>query len=89
MGPLSDMKETPEKDDTNNLALQALVKASGLTQDEARILVNKGQARPIALSTWKAYSTDKEKERFRKCPDGVLALAQKRLGKLCDSKNTR
>lgn len=77
-------KKVKEIDDTNNLALKALINASGLTQDEARILVNKDQVRPIALSTWKAYSTDKNKKRCRQCPDGVLAHAKKRLSKFCD-----
>lgn len=64
---------------SNNQALRNLWVATGLTHDEALVLVNKKQARPIAMSTWKAYMAGTDTVRRRACPDGILAHAVKVL----------
>jgi hypothetical protein len=65
----------------NGTALRALIENAGLTQVEALAVVNKGQAFPIALSTWKAYLAAPDSARRRECPDKVLEHARKRINR--------
>lgn len=66
-------------DETNGAVLRRLIEKAGLTQLEALELVNVGQAKPIAMSTWKAYLASKESKRWRDCPQTILAHAESRL----------
>ncbi|SAL07573.1 hypothetical protein AWB78_08638 [Caballeronia calidae] len=65
----------------NGIALRSLIEQAGLTQADALAALNRGQAFPIALSTWKAYLAAPDSARHRACPDNVLAHAKKTLGK--------
>jgi hypothetical protein len=65
----------------NGIALRELIEHAGLTQADALAVLNKGQAFPIALSTWKAYLAAPDSARRRACPDNVLVHAQKTIGK--------
>jgi hypothetical protein len=65
----------------NGVALRSLIEHAGLTQADALAALNKGQAFPIALSTWKAYLAAPDSARFRACPDKVLEHARKTIGK--------
>ena len=66
----------------NGVALRSLIEQAGLTQSDALAALNKGQAFPIALSTWKAYLAAPNSARRRACPDNVLAHAKKTIGKV-------
>ena len=66
----------------NGQKLRELIVSTNLTQEAALKHVNRGQARPIALSTWKAYLAADVSARKRACPDHILKHAQKVLGKL-------
>jgi len=66
---------------TNGEKLRELIQACGLTQEEARALVNIGQARPIAKSSWQAYLSATTSKRWRNCPESVLQYARDRLSK--------
>ena len=66
----------------NGVALRALIERSGLTQAEALTVLNKDQAFPVALSTWKAYLAAPDSTRRRACPDKVLEHARKTIGKV-------
>jgi uncharacterized protein YehS (DUF1456 family) len=65
----------------NGVVLRSLIEKAGLTQVDALAALNRGQAFPIALSTWKAYLAAPDSARRRACPDNVLAHAQKTIGK--------
>lgn len=65
----------------NGVALRELIEHAGMTQADALAALNKGQAFPIALSTWKAYLAAPDSARRRACPDNVLAHARKTIGK--------
>ncbi|CAB3772674.1 hypothetical protein [Paraburkholderia humisilvae] len=65
----------------NGIALRSLIEQAGLTQADALAVLNRGQAFPIALSTWKAYLAAPDSARRRVCPDNVLAHARKTIGK--------
>ena len=65
----------------NGVALRELIEVAGLTQVDALAALNKGQAFPIALSTWKAYLAAPDSARRRACPDHVLEHARKTIGK--------
>lgn len=66
----------------NGIALRALIEQAGLTQADALAALNKGQAFPIALSTWKAYLAAPDSARRRVCPINVLEHARKTIGKV-------
>lgn len=63
----------------NGALLRAMISASGLTQMQALDKVNKGQAFPVALSTWKSYLADPHSVRFRNCPEKVMRRARQVL----------
>jgi uncharacterized protein YehS (DUF1456 family) len=63
----------------NGIALRALIEQAGITQADALAALNKGQAFPIALSTWKAYLAAPDSTRRRACPDNVLEHARKTI----------
>ena len=65
----------------NGVVLRSLIEKAGLTQVDALAALNRGQAFPIALSTWKAYLAAPDSARRRACPDNVLAHAKKTIGK--------
>lgn len=67
-------------EETNGAVLRRLIEKAGMTQLEALELVNVGQAKPIAVSTWKAYLASRESKRWRDCPETILAHAKSRLG---------
>ncbi|EOG4609269.1 TPA: hypothetical protein ACRNLW_002159 [Pseudomonas aeruginosa] len=67
-------------EETNGAVLRRLIEKAGMTQLEALELVNVGQAKPIAVSTWKAYLACRESKRWRDCPETILAHAKSRLG---------
>jgi hypothetical protein len=65
----------------NGIALRALIAQAGITQADALAALNRGQAFPIALSTWKAYLAAPDSARRRVCPDNVLEHARKTISK--------
>ncbi len=65
----------------NNEKLKKLIVSTGLTQKDALAILNHGQARPVALSTWKAYLAGQESARRRTCPDNILHHAEKVLAR--------
>jgi hypothetical protein len=65
----------------NGVALRILIEQAGLTQAGALAALNRGQAFPIALSTWKAYLAAPDSTRRRACPNNVLEHARKTIGK--------
>jgi len=66
-------------EETNGALLRRLIEKAGMTQLEALELVNVGQAKPIAVSTWKAYLASRESKRWRECPETIMAHAKSRL----------
>lgn len=60
----------------NNKALYDLWAATNLSQPKALALLNDGQLRPIAISTWKAYMAPPGVARRRECPNEILAYAK-------------
>ncbi|EOZ2859357.1 hypothetical protein ACQQ32_005665 [Pseudomonas aeruginosa] len=66
-------------EETNGALLRRLIEKAGMTQLEALELVNVGQAKPIAVSTWKAYLASRESKRWRECPETILTHAKSRL----------
>ncbi|CAG9173472.1 hypothetical protein LMG23992_02463 [Cupriavidus laharis] len=70
-----------EVKEDNGAVLRALIEQAGITQAEALALVNKGQAFPISLSTWKSYLAAPDSARRRNCPDAVINHARKTIGK--------
>ena len=65
--------------ETSGAVLRRLIETAGLSQLEALDLVKVGQAKPIAVSTWKAYLASRDSKRWRDCPDTILAHAKSRL----------
>ncbi len=70
-----------EVNEDNGSALRALIEEAGITQAEALALVNKGQAFPISMSTWKSYLAAPDSVRRRNCPDAVINHARKTIAK--------
>nr|UVN19077.1 hypothetical protein [Pseudomonas aeruginosa] len=66
-------------EESNGAVLRGLIEKAGMTQLEALELVNVGQAKPIAVSTWKAYLASRESKRWRDCRDTILVHAESRL----------
>ena len=66
----------------NGAVLRALIEQAGITQAEALALVNKGQAFPISMSTWKSYLAAPDSARRRNCPNAVITHAKKTIGKV-------
>lgn len=65
----------------NGVVLRRLIEEAGITQAEALALVNRGQAFPISMSTWKSYLAAPESARRRNCPDAVIGHARKTIRK--------
>ncbi|WP_084085037.1 MULTISPECIES: hypothetical protein [Cupriavidus] len=66
----------------NGAALRALIEGAGITQAEALALINRRQAFPIPMSTWKSYLAAPDSARRRNCPEAVINHAKKTIGKL-------
>lgn len=66
-----------KKQSDNNLALREMWEKSGITQADALVLLNRGQARPLKMSTFKAYMAGPDTVRRRECPDEMLAHAKR------------
>ncbi|AME28646.1 hypothetical protein AXG89_33190 (plasmid) [Burkholderia sp. PAMC 26561] len=62
----------------NGIALRALIEQAEMTQADALAALNKGQAFPVALSTWKAYLAAPDSTRRRACPTTFLSTPEKR-----------
>jgi len=62
------------------LMLRCVVAASGLTQTEVLARYNKGQAKPMALRTFKTYLAKQGSKTRVRCPTAVLERVQKVLG---------
>jgi len=65
-----------------NLALRELWERSGITQADALALLNRGQVRPLKMSTFKAYMAGPDTVRRRECPVEMLAHAKNMLEKI-------
>jgi uncharacterized protein YehS (DUF1456 family) len=63
----------------NNAILRKLIEAAGLTQREARELFNKGQAKQITESGFKAWLAAPESVRWREMSDSYRAHAERVL----------
>jgi hypothetical protein len=77
----TDMNEVSD----NGIALRHLIEEAGMTQVGALLATNKGQAFPIALSTWKSYLAAPDSARRRVCPNNVLEHARKMIAKAAKS----
>lgn len=64
-------------DKDNGQKLRDALEGSGLKQLEALALFNRGQARPLSESQWKAYLAKPDSARRSPCPDTVLERAKK------------
>ena len=64
-----------EKD--NGQQLRLLIESVGITQKVALDRFNRGQARPISVSQWKAYLAKQDSARRSPCPDAVLKRSKK------------
>ena len=71
-----------KKEIDSNKALRELWEFTGLSQPEALVLINSKQARPLALSTFKAYMAAPGVLRRRACPKEILDHAKKVLSKV-------
>lgn len=60
---------TSPSDQSKNVKLRELVEATGLKQQEVLDLLNAGQARPVPMSTFKAWIAKPESVRIRIIPD--------------------
>ena len=69
----------------NGIALRELIEHAEMTQADALMAVNRNQAFPIALSTWKAYLAAPSSARRRICPNNVLEHARKTIKKSAKS----
>jgi hypothetical protein len=66
----------------NNIRLRELIETAGLTQAAALTLFNRGQARPLTDSGWKAWLADRESVRWRELSDPYREHAEKVFGRL-------
>jgi hypothetical protein len=55
-----------ERRHTANECLRRLVAAAGLTQRESLEVFNKGQARPLALDSWRSFFCQRNTKRYRR-----------------------
>ena len=67
---------------TNNQKLRALIEGANLTQAAAMTIFNRGQARPVTESGFKAWLADPSAVRYRPLSDELLQHADKVLNKL-------
>jgi len=67
----------------NNLRLRALIEAAELTQAEALRLFNRGQAKEITQSGFKAWLAAPDSVRWRKLSDAYRAHAERVLVPRC------
>ena len=65
----------------NNVRLRALIASAGLTQAEALTLFNRGQAKAITVSGFKAWLAAPESVRWRLMADNYLEHAERVLGR--------
>jgi hypothetical protein len=56
----------------NGELLRRAIEDAGISQALALALFNEGQARPLSLSTWKAYLAKPDSARKSPCPTTVL-----------------
>lgn len=68
----------------NGDELKDMIMASGLTQEEALARFNRGQVKPMALRTLKAYLASHSAKTRVNCSDAVL----ERMKKVLKSANT-
>jgi hypothetical protein len=57
--------------------LRDVIEAAGITQLAALERFNRGQARPLSVSQWKAYLANPDSARRSPCPDSVLKRAKR------------
>lgn len=63
----------------NGQELRNIIEQANSTQAAALAIFNKGQARPLSESQWKAYLAKEGSARKSPCPDAVLARMKKLL----------
>lgn len=63
----------------NGMKLRSLLKEKSVTQMAGLGLFNRGQARLLSISQWKAYLANPESSRRSPCPDAVLERMNKLL----------
>lgn len=63
----------------NGRELRSIIEKAGVTQAAALELFNKGQARPLSVSQWKAYLANVDSKRRSPCPEGVVDRMKKLL----------
>lgn len=63
----------------NGQELRKLIEQAKFTQSAALAIFNKGQARPLSESQWKAYLAREDSARRSPCPDEVLKRMKKLL----------
>ena len=65
----------------NGQRLRNLIEQAKCTQVAALAMFNKGQARPLSESQWKAYLAKEDSARRSPCPNEVLVRMEKLLKK--------
>lgn len=70
------------KNKPTNARLRQLIKEAGLTQAAALKEFNRGQAKAISISGFKAWLADPGAERWRELSEAYLAHAEKVLGRV-------
>ena len=63
----------------NGQELRSIIEQSKFTQAAALAIFNKGQARPLSESQWKAYLAREDSARRSPCPDAVVMRMKKLL----------
>ncbi|MDO8728672.1 MAG: hypothetical protein Q7K26_02125 [bacterium] len=63
----------------NGQELRNVIEQAKFTQSAALAIFNKGQARPLSESQWKAYLAREDSARRSPCPDEVLKRMKKLL----------
>lgn len=76
VGAISHRKETPVSSTDNGQLLRQLIEKAGITQIDALIRFNEGQALTLSLGQWKAYLAKSDSARRSPCPPGVLNRAK-------------
>lgn len=63
----------------NGQELRNIIEQAKYTQAAALAVFNKGQARPLSESQWKAYLANEGSTRKSPCPDAIVSRMKKLL----------
>jgi len=74
---MTSQEQRVEEDNSDRLRI--LIEESGLTQNEALALFNRGQARKMALRTLKSYLASRDAKTRINCSEAILERMKKVL----------